>query len=75
MTEFSIDKFLHAIKLGKSDYYNLACGYALLKNKEKALKYLEIALKNEEISVDYVLDDTDWECFLDDNEQQRLRHL
>ncbi len=47
---------------GKS--YNLACSYALLKEEEEALIYLEKSLKNKEHTVDAIRNDRDWINFL-----------
>jgi tetratricopeptide (TPR) repeat protein len=46
--------------------YNLACLYALHENKKDALFYLDLSLKNNEISASYVEKDDDWKNFQTD---------
>lgn len=46
--------------------YNLACVYALRREKSRALFYLNASLKNNEISKKHILEDKDWEFFLED---------
>ena len=48
--------------------YNLACGYALIKNKKEALYYLEETLKNKGGEIDYILNDEDWKDYLSDKD-------
>ena len=43
------------------DSYNLSCAYALLNDSFNAFKYLEQALRNEEISFSHVIEDNDWD--------------
>lgn len=52
-------------KLG-ADIYDLACAYALLKNKAEALSYLDKSLIRQEQTVEFILDDDDWTEYLDD---------
>ena len=45
--EEAIDDFKKALKIDPGDisiYFNLACAYSLLENKEKAFQYLELAV-------------------------------
>lgn len=63
--EQSIEKFNKAIELGSSSY-NLACVYAIRKNKTKALEILENSLKKKEIESLFVAGDDDWKFFLED---------
>ena len=56
----SFAKLSIAVKLG-GHTYNLACLYALQNKKNEALKYLEISLTKNEISVDFVTKDEDFE--------------
>ena len=65
--EQAIEKYQKAVKLGKG-CYNLSCIYALKQDKENALKYLEKALSNNEIEVDFVLEDEDWSLYIDDSD-------
>ena len=51
---------------GKS--YNLACAYAMKKDKGNALRYLSEALNNKEIKVSFVEDDEDWKFYKNDKE-------
>ncbi|MGB5975885.1 MAG: tetratricopeptide repeat protein, partial [Cyclobacteriaceae bacterium] len=46
--------------------YSLACAYALLKDTDKALTYLEEALTNREIPLDLVENDPDWDGLRND---------
>lgn len=56
-----------AVLLG-ADSYNLACMYALTKNKVQALKYLELSLSKHRIRVDFVKKDTDWNILKADSD-------
>ena len=60
-----------AIKYG-GDAYNLACLYAIRNQKAEALKYLEQTLARNEITVDFVEQDKDWEEFRNDPDFQNL---
>ncbi|WP_281979746.1 tetratricopeptide repeat protein [Tenacibaculum mesophilum] len=51
-----------AYELGDSAY-NLSCTYALLNDKEKALKYLTESLDKNQIQKTHVLEDKDWENY------------
>lgn len=63
----AMEKFLKEVELG-GECYNLACLYALLKNKKSALQYLEQSLNKKEESIDFVFQDEDWNDFLQDPE-------
>ncbi len=63
----SLEKLNKAVELGSSTY-NLACVYALKKEKNNALKYLENSLIKKEITVEFVEKDEDWEAFKNDLE-------
>jgi tetratricopeptide (TPR) repeat protein len=52
--------------------YNLACCYALLKNKALAFDLLENVLKKNEISIKHVLADDDWKDYWEDDEFKEL---
>ena len=67
----ALEKCQKAVELG-GNCYNLACVYALTKNKEKALFYLEESLKRQEIITDFVLGDEDWKLYLEDGDFQRI---
>ncbi|HEX8734293.1 MAG TPA: SIR2 family protein [Pyrinomonadaceae bacterium] len=67
----SIEKLNKAVELG-GDSYNLACAYALTKEKANALKYLRNSLKDKEITVQYVEADSDWKEFFDDEDFRNL---
>lgn len=68
----SIEKLTKSVELGGSSY-NLACAYALTRDKENALKYLEDTLKkDEEITVQFVENDEDWKGFTEDEDFQSL---
>lgn len=67
----SIEKFMQAFLLGESPY-NLACAYALTKDKPNALKFLELCLVNKKINVEYVYSDEDWKEYLTDSDFNAL---
>ena len=52
--------------------YNLACLYAIRNQKEEALKYLERSLLRNEISLEFVEKDKDWDKFRDDLDFNRI---
>lgn len=58
------EKALEVYK-NKGNPYNLSCVYAMQKDKEKALKYLEESLEKE-ITKEHVINDKDWKHYLDD---------
>ena len=58
---------LKGINIG-SQYYNLACSYAIQNKRNEALKYLEITLKNNEVTTQYIFDDDDWTLFKNDQD-------
>ena len=47
--------------------YNLACCSAQLRQTEKAMKYLKKSLENNEVTVEHVLKDDDWNKYLKDS--------
>ena len=63
-----VEKCEKAYKINPDRPYNLACGYALLGEKEKALHYLEESLKNKTIEIDWVLNDDDWKNYHSDDD-------
>ena len=63
-----IEKCKIAYQLNSENSYNLACGYALIKNKKEALHYLEETLKNKNEEIDYILNDEDWKNYLEDKD-------
>ena len=48
--------------------YNLACIYAVIQDKENALRTLDKSLSDNEIDIDYVLNDADWVKYLEDEQ-------
>ena len=62
-----VEKYQNAVDLG-GQCYGLACALALLKNKEKALFYLEKCLEQQEKKIDSVLKDEDWTYYLKDED-------
>ncbi|SDQ44672.1 Tfp pilus assembly protein PilF [Chryseobacterium soldanellicola] len=48
--------------------YNLSCAYALLSDKENALKYLKESLDKNEINLEDINRDNDWKSFKRDND-------
>ena len=67
----AVEKYQQAINNG-GDAYNLACLYAIRNKKEEALKYLERSLERDEIPVDFVEKDTDWDGLRDDSDFKNL---
>ncbi len=65
--EQAFEKFEKAIEYGASSY-NLSCILVLQGDLKKALKYLEISLLNNEITVDFVKRDEDWVEYLKNKE-------
>ena len=53
-------------------YYNLACFYAIRKDKKKAMNYLYLSFKNKEISTLEVKNDEDWKYYKTDKEYLEL---
>ncbi len=66
LMEQAMEKFQLAIEHGGGKSYNLSCLYALKKEKKNALKHLEVSLSNDEIDVEFVLADEDWEMYYQD---------
>ena len=64
-------KYQQAIKNGGSSY-NLACLYAIRNKKEEALEYLEHSLSRNEVSVEFVEKDKDWDGLRDDSDFKRI---
>ena len=52
--------------------YNLACSYALLGNKEEALRYLEQSLEQKEVDTDFIITDEDWAQYLQDEDFEKI---
>ena len=67
----AFEKFQQGIKNGGSSY-NLACLYAVRNKKEEALKYLERSLSRNEVSVEFVEKDKDWDGLRDDSDFKRI---
>ena len=65
--EQCFEKLNKAVELGGRSY-NLACAYAVKKDKNKALEILENSLKKNEIETSFVERDDDWNTFLDDSD-------
>ncbi|HEY8160153.1 MAG TPA: SIR2 family protein [Methylobacter sp.] len=63
----AFEKLEKAIDLG-AGCYNLACLYALKQDKKNALLYLNRSLKHKEIKTEFVINDSDWAGYLDDED-------
>jgi tetratricopeptide (TPR) repeat protein len=63
--EEAFEKYLKAFNLS-GRCYNLSCGYAFKKNKERAFGLLEASLKNREVELSHVEQDDDWNGYRDD---------
>ena len=64
-------KYNLAFKYG-GGAYNLACLYAIRNQKAEALKYLDIALSRNEITINFVEQDEDWKNLRNDPDFQDL---
>lgn len=62
---------MKAYTLGSSSY-NLSCSFALLGDKENALKYLKEAIDDKTIIKEDVFLDDDWDYFLNDEEFKNI---
>ena len=67
----AFEKFQQAVKNGGSSYY-LACLYAIRNKKEEALEYLERSLSRNEVSVEFVEKDKDWDGLRDNSDFKRI---
>ncbi len=67
----AFDKYQKAYYHGGRSY-NLACLYALTKQKANALKYLDIALSRSEMTVSFVETDEDWKNYYEDQDFNEL---
>ena len=65
LLEQMLEKAKAAYELGGGGY-NLACAYALKKDKENAFKYLEESLEKKQISLQHVKEDNDWDAYRED---------
>ncbi len=63
----ALNKSSKAFELGGL-CYNLSCSYALLKNKQDALHYLDISLRKNEITIEHVRNDEDWKEYRDEQD-------
>lgn len=70
----ALEKFKISNKLkDNADYYNLACAYSLLHNKQKSMDYLKMHFKyNPETNIDTILADTDFDNLSDDKDFNNL---
>ena len=60
------------IQTKNAKHYALACVFALISQASNALRHLELALSNSEVSAAYVIEDSDWEGFRGHPEWQKL---
>ncbi|MDR4955141.1 tetratricopeptide repeat protein [Chryseobacterium sp. ES2] len=83
----SDDKYLRkALEITQKGYelggnpYNMSCIYALLNDKENALKYLKETLDSNFITLEEIYKDDDWNIFKSDNDflnlinQYKIKH-
>lgn len=61
------EKLERCVELG-GNAYNLACWYAIRQEKDQALKYLKQSMKKRELPPAYVLEDTDWKTYWEDED-------
>jgi len=67
----AFEKCQKSVDLGGNNY-NLACCYAIMKNKEKALFYLEKSVEQKEFPIDFVLNDEDWKFYFEDEDFKKI---
>ena len=67
----ALEKCQKAVDLG-GKCYNLACSYALIGNKEEALRYLEQSLEQKEVDTDFIITDEDWAQYLQDEDFEKI---
>ncbi|WP_175621414.1 tetratricopeptide repeat protein [Chryseobacterium schmidteae] len=66
--------FEEALKISKKQYnlegdpYNMSCAFALLSDKENALKYLNETLDKNLITLVHINEDDDWKAFRNDED-------
>lgn len=65
--QLALEKYKKGVDLGGSTY-NYACFLAGLNRKEEALKYLDKALANYEVTPEYATEDIDFEEFYSDKD-------
>ncbi len=61
----AFEKYQKSAEFG-GKVYNLACMFALKNNKDEALHYLDLTLKNQEEPTSFILKDPDWKDYLED---------
>jgi len=66
--EQAFEKWKKACRINPEYSYNLSCVYASLGEKEKALHCLEESLKHKTIESEFILNDSDWENYLADED-------
>ncbi|KAF2327661.1 TPR end-of-group domain-containing protein [Flavobacterium nitrogenifigens] len=71
LLEESLKLLNTAVNLGGKSY-NLACLYALLNDKVNSLALLDKSLKNKDVLLSHVKNDSDWELHKDDYEFQQI---
>lgn len=59
-------------KMDNESAYNLACFYAICGEADKALEFLQIALKNKDTTVEWIKSDPDLELLHNDPRYQQL---
>lgn len=64
----ALQKSKIAYSLNDKSSYNVACSYALLKDKNNSLQYLENCLSNNGVSKEHILKDSDWDFYKDDED-------
>jgi len=61
-------------KMDNESTYNLACFYAICGEADKAMNYLQQALKNNDTTIEWIKSDPDLELLHDDSRYQNLIH-
>jgi tetratricopeptide (TPR) repeat protein len=59
-------------KMDNESAYNLACFYAICGEADKALEFLQVALKNKDTTVEWIKSDPDLELLHNDPRYQKL---
>ncbi|MCD4658055.1 MAG: PDZ domain-containing protein, partial [Planctomycetes bacterium] len=71
----AIDVFAKILELDDQDsnaYYNSACAYSLMKNKDKAIEYLEKAIRAGFRDLNHILEDKDFDYIKRDKRFRKL---
>lgn len=72
LAESRMEKITNGRELGEEDYYNFACAYSLMNNRQKALENFKKALQKGFRSFKHIAEDTDLDNIRQTEEFQQL---